>query len=93
MRIEYRQPSLTGPRSGGLQSTLRNAVALVGGSILLAAAFMASVAIVVTVGAIAVGVLWWKTRRMRRALREAGVQQSQDGHVIEGTAVREYERP
>lgn len=46
-------------------------------------------------GLIAWGYLFWKTRALRKAMKEAAVQQpASDGQVIEGEAivVREYRR-
>jgi len=73
-------------------SLLGKAVALVTGAILLVLGLMFSlvlVAVVAVVG-LAVGVwFFWKTRHLRKAMREAGAMRSPpaDGNVIEGEAI------
>jgi len=58
------------------------------GVVVLVAAFMVSVvvlAVAATVLLLVVGYLWWKTRALRRRLRE----QMGKGQVIDGEAVRD----
>lgn len=60
--------------------------AVLGGAILLVAGFMFSLvllAFIVVAGLIAFIYFWWKTRAVRRAMRE----NPPDGHVIEGEAI------
>jgi hypothetical protein len=69
----------------------RNVLALLTGAVLLILGFIFSVVLLVvvaTLGLAAWGYLWWKTRTLRRAMRE----QAPDGQVIDGeaTVVEEY---
>ena len=62
----------------------------VSAAVLLVVAFMFSLlvfAILVTVGLLFWGYLWWKTRELRRQMRE----QQPGGRVIEGEAIRDVE--
>ena len=57
-------------------------------AVLLVAAFMFSLlvfAILATVGVLVWGYLWWKTRELRKQMRE----QPPGGRVIEGEAIRD----
>ena len=59
-------------------------------AVLLVVAFMFSLlvfAILATVGVLVWGYLWWKTRELRRQMRE----QPPGGRVIEGEAIRDDE--
>lgn len=61
------------------------------GAVLLVVAFMASLLVFALVVAVAlvVGVyLWWKTRELRRQVREMQ-QPAPGGRVIEGDAIRD----
>ncbi len=65
---------------------LRKAFALLAGAILLILGFMASVvvfAIVAVLGLALWGYVWWKTRKLRRAMQE----QAPGGQVIDGEAI------
>jgi len=65
---------------------LRSLLALLAGTILLVVGFIFSVvvlAIVAVLGLALWGYLWWKTRKLRRALQ----QQAPDGQLIDGEAV------
>ncbi|MBL8383822.1 MAG: hypothetical protein JNM90_12135 [Burkholderiales bacterium] len=75
---------------------LRNLFAFVTGIVALAAAFMFSLvllAVLLVVGVVVGGYFWWKTRALRRAMREAGGREAamrpgaRGGEVIEGEAV------
>jgi membrane protein implicated in regulation of membrane protease activity len=71
---------------------LEKIVALVAGAILLVVGFMFSLvlfAVIVSLGLLVWGYLWWRTRKLRRALREqqAQAREAMDGRVIEGEAV------
>ncbi|MBI4191467.1 MAG: hypothetical protein HY525_13140 [Betaproteobacteria bacterium] len=69
-------------------SSLSKAVAFALSAVLLAMAFMLSVlvfAVVVTGGLLVWGYLWWRTRDLRKQMRE----RPPDGHVIEGEVIRE----
>jgi Flp pilus assembly protein TadB len=48
-------------------------------------------AVVVTVGALAWGYLWWKTRALRRQMRAQPPGGSRGGLVIEGEVIREVD--
>ena len=53
-------------------------------------------AVVLTVGAAVWGWFWWKTRNLRKQMREAQANQPgrpQDGLVIEGEVIREVNEP
>ena len=59
-------------------------------AVVLVAAFMFSLlvfATLITVGLLVWGYLWWKTRELRRQMRE----RPPGGRVIEGEAIREVE--
>lgn len=65
---------------------LRNVFALLTGAILLAVGFMFSVilfAVIAVLGLALWGYVWWKTRKLRRAMKE----QAPSGQVIDGEAV------
>lgn len=73
-------------------SLLGKAVALVSGAILLVLGFMFSLVLVAVVAVVGLAVgawFFWKTRHLRKAMREAGAMRSPpaDGNVIEGEAV------
>lgn len=73
-------------------SLLGKAVALVSGAILLVLALMFSLVLVAVVAVVGLAVgawFFWKTRHLRKAMREAGAMRSPpaDGNVIEGEAV------
>ncbi len=93
---------------GGPPSLLQKIVAVLGTLALFAVSLMFSVvffAIVLTLGAVAWGYLWWKTRAVRRQMREraaaagaanGGAQRGRGpaggaggGMVIEGEVIRE----
>jgi hypothetical protein len=68
---------------------LKKLVTLVSGVVLLLLGLMFSVVVlvgVVVAGLLVWGYLWWKTREIRRVMREAPVNR-QGGDVIEGEAV------
>jgi hypothetical protein len=68
---------------------LKKLATVVGGVILLVLGLMFSVVVlaaVVVVGLIVWSYLWWKTREIRRAMREAPVDR-RGGDIIEGEAV------
>ena len=67
-------------------------LALAAGAVLLIAAFMVSVVVfaIALAGAIVIGgYLWWKTRELRRRMRE----RPPGGHVVEGEVIRDDEGP
>ena len=75
---------------------LRQALALVAVAAALILGFMFSlvlIAVVVVLGLVAWGYLWWKTRDLRRAMGERAVDDEPDGQVIEGEAVVVEEAP
>ena len=66
---------------------LGRALAFATGAALLVVAFMFSLvvfAVLLTAGLVFVAYLWWKTRELRRQLRE----RPPGGHVIEGETIR-----
>ncbi len=76
-------------RAPGLLGRL---VAFAVGAALLIAAFMVSVVVfaIALAGALVIGgYLWWKTRELRRQMRE----RPPGGHVIEGEVIRDDESP
>ena len=92
MRIVVRQYRLTGPggRPAPVTGMLGKLVALVAGTALLVLAFVFSVvllAALVTGGLVLFGYFWWKTRALRKRLRE----NPPGGHVIEGEVIGDRE--
>ncbi len=76
-------------RAPGLLGRL---VAFAVGAALLIAAFMVSVVVfaIALAGALVIGgYLWWKTRELRRQMRE----RPPGGHVIEGEVIRDDAPP
>jgi uncharacterized protein HemX len=64
----------------------RNVLALLAGIVLLILGFMFSVVILAVVAVLGLGVwgyVWWKTRKIRQAMRE----QHPDGQIIEGEVI------
>jgi len=63
--------------------------AVIGGGLFVLALMFSVVlfAVVVTVGLVAWGYLWWKTRNLRKQMRD----NPPDGLVIEGVVIREGE--
>ncbi len=82
----------TGVRQPGLLTRIAGAAI---GAVVLAGAFMVSVVMLAFVAAagLAGGLyLWWKTRELRRQLRERSLNQPPPGgRVIEGEVIRESE--
>ena len=71
---------------------LRKIVAATAGAILLVLGLMFSVvllAVIFVVGLTAFGYFWWKTRELRKAMRE----RPENGQVIDGEAVVVEEYP
>lgn len=65
---------------------LRNALALLAGSILLILGFMFSLVVLAVAAVLGLALwayVWWKTRKLRRTMQEA----APDGHVIDGEAI------
>ena len=65
---------------------LRNVFALLASAILLILGFMFSVvilAVIAVLGLAVGGYVWWKTRKLRRTMKE----QNQDGQIIDGEAI------
>ncbi|HYL17275.1 MAG TPA: hypothetical protein VEV20_01230 [Burkholderiales bacterium] len=92
MRIVVRQYRLTGPggRPAPVTGVLGKLVAFVAGTALLVLAFIFSVvllAALVTGGLALFGYFWWKSRALRKRLRE----NPPGGHVIEGEVIGDHE--
>lgn len=55
---------------------------------------LAALAIVAVGGVMFAGWLWWKTRAVRKQMREAGIAKGfPEGNIIEGEVVRDAEAP
>lgn len=76
-------------QSAPASTPLGKALAFVIGAVLLALGFMFSIVLVAVLGLAVGGWFFWKTRHLRKAMREAGAMRSPpaDGNVIEGEAV------
>jgi hypothetical protein len=92
-RIDYRGSAVSRAKHLALK-----ALVVVGGVVMLASAFLVSVALlaiglaVVLVGG---GYLWWKTRGLRRQMRARVQNQSPryDGDAIEGEVISQERTP
>jgi threonine/homoserine/homoserine lactone efflux protein len=74
---------------------LGKVVTIAAGVVLLLAVFMFSLlvfAIVVTGGLLVLGYLWWKTRDLRKQIREQMGERPTGERVIEGEVIREDSR-
>jgi hypothetical protein len=91
MRVEderLRLPGNSARLGDRLTSALGKTLAIAVSATLLVVAFMFSLivfALLAAAGLLVLGYLWWKTRDLRRHLRE----RPPGGHVIEGETVRE----
>ena len=54
---------------------------------------LVALAVVAVGGAIAGTWLWWKTRDVRKQMREQAQRQPAGGHIIEGEVIRADEQP
>ena len=96
----------TSAAGAGVPGLLSRVVGLLAGAVLLSAALLVSAVLAVVALVVAAGVgayLWWRTRELRRGLREAtvgagasnrpfdrpGAGPARDGVVIEGDFIRE----
>lgn len=73
------------PRSSQL-TVFKNILALLAGAVLLVLGFLFSVVLLLLFVGLALavwGFLWWKTRKLRREMRERPT----GGHVIEGEVI------
>ncbi len=69
---------------------LRSLPALLAGAVLLVLGVLFSVVLLVVVAVVGLGVwawLWWKTRKLRRAVRDAASEAPTGGQIIEGEAI------
>jgi hypothetical protein len=69
---------------------LRSLPALLAGAVLLVLGALFSVVLLAVVAVIGLGLwawLWWKTRKLRRAARDATGGAASGGQIIEGEAV------
>src|SRR5712691_4360664 len=93
MQSDEEQSTLTGSDarfSANAPSLPVKVLTFASAAVLLVVAFMFSLlvfAILATGGLLAWGYLWWKTRELRRQMRE----QPPSGRVIEGEAIRDDE--
>ena len=89
MRVQderLRLPDNSGRVGDRLTNALGRTLAVVVGAALLVVAFMFSLivfALLAAAGMLVLGYLWWKTRDLRRHLRE----RPPGGHVIEGETI------
>lgn len=71
---------------------LRKLVAAIAGTLILVGAFMLSIVVlaIVALAGLAGGTyLWWRTRELRKRLREHARARPADGRIIEGEVVRD----
>ena len=93
MQTDEERSTLTGSNarfSTNASGLLGKVLTFASAAVLLVVAFMFSLlvfAILVTVGLLVWGYLWWKTRELRRQMRE----RPPGGRVIEGEAIRDDE--
>ena len=93
MQTDEERSTLTGSDatlSTNVPSSPVTVLTYVSAAVLLVVAFMFSLlvfAILAIVGVLVWGYLWWKTRELRRQMRE----QPPGGRVIEGEAIRDDE--
>jgi hypothetical protein len=81
LRFDTRAPSLLG-----------RIIALLLGTAVLVLAFMFSLvllAVAATVGVLALGYVWWKSRALRKQLREQMAEQPSGARIIEGEVIRD----
>ncbi len=74
-----------------VESFIRKALGVVLGAVLLTAALLFSVvvfAVLAVGGLLVLGYLWWKTRDLRRQMRQQMREQPPDGSIIEGEVIR-----
>ena len=89
-RIGYQDSAISRVKNFALK-----AFVVLGGAVLLASAFAISLVILVIALAVVLtfgGYLWWKTRELRRQMRERMQEQRQSppvGEVIEGEVISE----
>lgn len=80
-----------GPLGSGLLAKL---IAVIGGAALLAVGFVFSLvllAVVAVAGSALLGYVWWKTRALRKRMREQAPFETPpaQGRIIEGEVIRE----
>lgn len=84
---------LGGPSPARRPGLLRKLAATVVGAVVLAGAFMISVAVLAVLavaGVIGGAWLWWRTRELRKRVREhVSAQEQAQGRVIEGEVIRD----
>lgn len=95
MGTDEKQSRLTGngaPFRAHSRGLLGRLLMFTAGAVLLVAVFMASLllfAVVLMGGLLVGGYLWWKTRDLRRQMREQMRARPTGGRVIEGDAIRD----
>lgn len=80
------------PHPGQRPGLLRKLAAAVAGTLVLVGAFMLSVvvlAVVATAGLLGGAYLWWRTRELRKRLREQARTRPVGGRVIDGEVIRD----
>lgn len=94
MAIEDEQFRLPGAdaRHAGAPGVLRKLLSFVTASAVLVLALTFSLvlfAVLLTIGLLVGGYIWWRLRQVRRQMEQAsGQRQERDGRVIEGEVVR-----
>jgi hypothetical protein len=91
-QIRFRLGGSGYPNPGHRPGLLRKLVAAVAGTLILVGAFMLSIvvlAVVAVVGLAGGAYLWWKTRELRRRLREHARNQPAGGRVIDGEVIHD----
>lgn len=75
---------------------LRKLVAAVAGTVVLVGLFMLSIVVLAVVAAVGLAggiYLWWRTRELRKQLREHARARPAGGRVIDGEVIRETTAP
>lgn len=93
-QIRFRLGGSGLPPQGQRPGLLRKLVAAVAGSLILIGAFMLSIvvlAVVAAVGLVGGSYLWWRTRELRKRLREHARARPAGGRVIDGEVIRDTE--
>jgi hypothetical protein len=90
--IRFRIGGSGHPNQSQRPGLLRKLVAAVAGTLILVGAFMLSVVVLAVVAAVGLAggaYLWWRTRELRKRLREHARAQAAGGRVIDGEVIRD----